>query len=188
MDHSRGSHHPTLSHANPSSSIPTRPPLPTPTRPPLNTQNHPPLTQQLPDPSRTHTQHPPDPYPSTKMPTLNRFGRWPVCTTHKRGIWHTLNIIRSGMCHRMIGEWHACTHNSGHVGMSTESGDGAHHKAPNSVARHQEVTYPMSPKTQSTPSIVVEWAKGMHHPGDGDRTHKNPSCVNNAFLGPSPNF
>jgi hypothetical protein len=42
--------------------------------------------------------------------------------------------------------------------------DDAHHKVPNYGARHQEGTELMSPKTQSAPPILVEWAKGMHHP------------------------
>ena len=42
--------------------------------------------------------------------------------------------------------------------------DDAHHKVPNSNARHLEGTKLMSPKTQSAPPIVVEWAKGMLHP------------------------
>ena len=41
--------------------------------------------------------------------------------------------------------------------------DGAHHIVPNSNARHLEGTKSMSLKIQSTPPIVVEWAKGMLH-------------------------
>ena len=52
--------------------------------------------------------------------------------------------------------------------------DGAHRKAPNSAARHQEGTCPMSPKPQAVPSILAKWAKGMHHPCMGTGTNRSP--------------
>ena len=60
---------------------------------------------------------------------------------------------------------------------------GAHHKVPNSGARYQEGTEQMSPKTQSTLPIVVEWAKGMLHPQDGDRHPQKPQGVENNIIG-----
>ena len=33
-----------------------------------------------------------------------------------------LCILQCGTCQHMIGEWHVCTDNSGHLGMSTDAG------------------------------------------------------------------
>ena len=53
--------------------------------------------------------------------------------------------------------------------------DSAHHKQSNSSACQLEGTELMSPKIQSTPPIVVEWAKGMLHDEGGDIvTHRSP--------------
>ena len=61
--------------------------------------------------------------------------------------------------------------------------DGAHHKAPNSSVRHLEDTELMSHKTQSTPPIVVEWTKGMHHHSDGDHSPQKPQGIEKSIIG-----
>ena len=58
-----------------------------------------------------------------------------------------------------------------------------HHKAPNSGARHQEDTEPMSPKTQSTPPIMVAWAKGMLHPWNGHHHPQKPQGAEKSNIG-----